>query len=1215
YTITLRAENALGDARTFTRTVRVLPGPDDAACNGAAFVLPENVCGFDTLRLQNDSDADLFDFTWDFCAGELAETPTSSTRLGGLSGDFYAGLAAAKSLSRWHLFVPLSVRSQDSPRLVRYDLNSIRSSVVTQADLGNFGGALNNPGATDILAVGSDWLGFVANRNDDRIVRLDFGRQLTNDPEATVITAVGRPDGDLRAVHDLRDGVVLLASSRTDNQMFVHQFGDGPMPIRSQVVPGTQRIVGTSGLGAFGLIRDCARWYALVHAPVPDRFYLLDFGASLLGAPVVTNITDRLPGITAVNAVRLVRDGGRLYAFIMQDDGQIKRADFGDDLLDIPTVTTLPELGLNRAYGLDFLQDESQFLAFVVDNALGNAPRSLKELTFPETCGVASPLRAGRDPGAVVFRQPGVRQVSLTALDQAGNLHEFTQPVEVRVPARPDFVVTGGRCPGRQITFTNTTVVVEGRVASLLWSFGDGTTSADQQPTHTYTEAGTYQVSLRVFSSTGCQATVSRPVQIDPAPLPGFSFSATPCSNNTVLFNDLTQTFGEPIESRRWTFGDVGSSEERNPAFVFTEAGTYDVTLTVLSAGGCDTSVTQTITLATGPAVDFTINEGDADTLDICEGDELRFAAAVDLNGTTAMETIWNFGDGTTSSAPNPVYTYTEVGFYEVSLAVENTLGCRTTRKRLVRVRAIPAATFRTTGNCANSTTTFAISSIVSDGDFIATWDYGDGTTGAGEITTHAYDQPGTYTATLTVTTQFGCDSTLAQAVTIAPSPEAAFAFDLDCDGRRVRFTNEGTSGGAVSYFWRFNDPNSTPENNISFEENPTHMFSRPGTYRVELSVDGTGTSTCGDTTSRLVTVSGGTRTVFSWTNTCAGETTRFFDLSDFGSDTIVSYSWNFGGLGFATEASPAFRFPSPGTYDVLLAVRSRGGCEADTTIPVTISARPTAAFTFDGTVGAPPFVVSFTSTSQDADFLDWDFGDGQTGTGAEVTNTYAAPGTYEVQLIAQRSASCADTIRETIEIIEEALYGVALTNLQVGFNGDVLVARADLTNEGTAPLTALSFTTQLGPGVTLQEAWMGLLRPGETQVYTFPARVLSAAGGRLPFYCVAAALPDGLPAEATDTLNNEACAVIEDRFRVFEPYPNPAAGQVQVVYTLPEAGDLAVGLYNVTGREVQRYRLPNADAGVYYRTVSLADVRPGVYYLSFDYAGERVLRKLVVVK
>ena len=143
-----------------------------------------------------------------------------------------------------------------------------------------------------------------------------------------------------------------------------------------------------------------------------------------------------------------------------------------------------------------------------------------------------------------------------------------------------------------------------GSVSTYSWSFGDGGSSSAQNPSHTYTSAGTYSVSLTVTGPGGSDTLTRSSYVVVTAPpvAPTAGFSATPTSGTTPLAVGFSDASTGDITSWSWTFGDGGTSTTSNPSHTYTAAGSYTVSLTVSGPAGSDTlTLTNLITVNDPP--------------------------------------------------------------------------------------------------------------------------------------------------------------------------------------------------------------------------------------------------------------------------------------------------------------------------------------------------------------------------------------------------------------------------------------------------------------------------------------------------------------------------------------------------------------------------------------------------------------------------------------
>lgn len=223
------------------------------------------------------------------------------------------------------------------------------------------------------------------------------------------------------------------------------------------------------------------------------------------------------------------------------------------------------------------------------------------------------------------------------------------------------------------------------------WNFGDGQTSTSQSPSHQYNSAGTYTVTLTASNGAGSDSetktsyiTVSASI---PAPVAGFSANVTSGTIPlTVRFTDSST--GSPT-TWSWNFGDGVTSTQQNPTHTYNEAGYNTVTLTVTNAGGSDTETKTEYILVNepspAPTSAFSANKTTGKiplTVQFTDGS---------INNPDSW--LWNFGDGTTSTAQNPSHTYSTNGTFTVTLTTSNDYGDDTETKTNL-ITALPTTDF-----------------------------------------------------------------------------------------------------------------------------------------------------------------------------------------------------------------------------------------------------------------------------------------------------------------------------------------------------------------------------------------------------------------------------------------------------------------------------------------------------------------------------------------
>ncbi|GIK27489.1 MAG: hypothetical protein BroJett007_06270 [Chloroflexota bacterium] len=575
------------------------------------------------------------------------------------------------------------------------------------------------------------------------------------------------------------------------------------------------------------------------------------------------------------------------------------------------------------------------------------------------------------------YGQAGTYEVRLVVTSQDGVQSEATQSVTVSEPLPPapeaSFEVTVDNLTAQ---FTNTST---GQIDSTSWNFGDGQTSSESSPSHTFAAAGTYTVEL-IVSNAGGADSFSLPVTVTaPPPAPPVSAFSFSVQDLTVTLTD--QSTGEGIFSWAWEFGDGASSNEQNPTYTFAAAGTYRVRLTVTNAGGNDRSgqdVTVTAPLPDAPtsAFTFTVNNLDVQFTDLSTGQIDTWQ--------------WDFGDGATSTDQNPAHTYAVDGTYTVRLTVANAGGSNFSEQQVSVSAPLP--------NAPTSAFTFTVNNLDVQFTDLSTgqidtwqWDFGDGTTSTDQNPAHAYAVDGTYTVRLTVANAGGSNFSEQRVSVSAPLPNApTSAFTFTVQDLTATFTDTSTGEGITTWFWDFGDGAT------STDQNPAHAYAVDGTYTVRLTVANAGGSNFSE---QQVSVSAPlpNAPTSAFTFTVQDLTATFTDTST--GEGITTWFWEFGDGATSNEQNPTHVYAAAGTYRARLTVTNAGGDDRsgqDVTVTAPLPPAPQSAFTFS----VNGLDVQFTdlSTGQ-IDSYFWEFGDGTQAFDRNPAHSYATDGTYTVRL------------------------------------------------------------------------------------------------------------------------------------------------------------------------------------------------------------------------
>ena len=535
---------------------------------------------------------------------------------------------------------------------------------------------------------------------------------------------------------------------------------------------------------------------------------------------------------------------------------------------------------------------------------------------------------------------------------------------------------------------------------TYTWDFGDGNKSTAFNPIHTYSNPGSYTVSLVAVSSQGCIDTLKKVNLISVGTIKtDFSIPALVCAGQQLTFQNSTT----PIPSNSvWYFSDGSTYTGVNATKTFESGGNYSIKL-VNNFSGCSDSVIKSVIVLDKPAVQFS-----ADQTNSCQPFTVKF-----LNQTAgAASSKWDFGDGTSSAEVNPTHSYTNNGKYTVTLISINEQGCSDT---LVKTDFIsiqkPVITLNDLPKNGCNPLTITPSATIESADAVVSylWSFGDGSTSKEAKPVYTYLKAGTYDVTLTITTVSGCSETItmSEAVKVGDKPKADFfaVNNKTCVYNSIQFDDK-TTGKADQWFWNFGD------GGYSTEQNPNYAYQDTGWHNVTLIV---WSNTCSDTITKLnyIYIKPPVSS-FNFTGNCTQKFERKFNNYSKGAESLI---WEFGDGNTSTEYEPLYTYKAPGIYDVILTV-TNGTCTHSSMRTVHIIDEK-ANFSADQTAICKNSEINLSASdinsSHVASWL-WNFGDGTTSTDAEkASHIYTKAGKYNITLSITDLYGCVDF--KTIEV------------------------------------------------------------------------------------------------------------------------------------------------------------------------------------------------------
>lgn len=625
----------------------------------------------------------------------------------------------------------------------------------------------------------------------------------------------------------------------------------------------------------------------------------------------------------------------------------------------------------------------------------------------------------------------------------------------------------------------NNTVLFDAVETSNLynytWNYGDGSavyTSIKDTVSHKYTNAGVYPVTLVVTEYLGCKDTLTKTAYIRVGG-PSVNFVASDsngCSPFNVTFTDNStngNAFG--IANRYWTFGDGTNtnSSSNTVNHTYNTAGTYVVSLTVTDSNNCTGNLVKNNYIQVN---NITANFTVSDTVS-CPGVAVTFTNA--SSGANINSFLWNFGDGSTSTASNPTHIYTTSGSYTVTLIANSSGGCSDTIVKTSYVDITPPVvsfgqsdTFAT---CPPATIYFYDSS---SSDITSwAWTFGNNNSSTNQNPSVVYTYPGVYTVKLIATTAAGCKDSATQNITIdGPTGTFVYSPDSGCNPLTVSFSS--VANNTSSYIWDFGNgvTQATTANNT------TYTYTQTGSYVPKLILDNGASCLVpleGPDTIAVDEVSADFS--FPPTGLCRSDSIHFTDTVT-SISAVTGYSWNFGDGSTSSSHNPTHIYTSSGTYTVTFIATNINGCKDTVIKSITISTPPSVTASASPTSlcqgGTTPSVLAATGAS----IYTWTPSSGLSCTNCSNPNALPTATTGYV-VTGTDTNGCVDTATVTVTVNSNPTVSAG-SNKVICVGNTIGLQATGATNYAWSPAGGLSCTNcsnpNAGPSATTNYTVIG---------------------------------------------------------------------------------------------------------------------------------------------
>lgn len=856
-------------------------------------------------------------------------TATSDVIVSG-KGYVNGGLDIAFDGTNWVAFLT------SATSLTRVSIGNSISNVPSLTDVQDLSTIPNISGIGDIKLVNenSQWYGFLIGFSSRTVHRLTFGTSLLQSPTATRlnIPSIGGTPYGLTVEQD--NNQWNLFASTNDGDLLRMNIGED-ITNDSPVYANLGNLGALNRILKFDMAQDKSHWLALATDWDSKKYFLLRFPQ--VECPFTQSYSTNTDTVqitapeSGIFTVSLVSKGVNGLTSKISKTIKINNTEAPAIKIESDVFNNVCFQGIQKQFTV-----QTDRILISTDWTINSEARTGEAVTY-------------------TFPAPGTYEVTLEVESENGCGNRLAKEITIYEPPDPNFSLPAGQiCTNGSVSFTNTTDTKGAdSLITYQWLVDGELVSEEANPDITFTEGGSKTLQLAA-SIPGCTETFEQTIDVIQGPSVDFALPPQLCEGEIITLEN--QTTGDNITGYAWSFGDGGALETATAdpvSYTFTEAGTYDISLTANSTLGCANVATQTVTVYEQPRVGFTSDVA-------CVGAVTQFADTSSAGGNAnIIAWNWDFGDGVgTDDVRNPTYTFSAPGTYTVELTTQSSGGCTASATQTVTVETSVTADF--TGNrvCPTETDPFLYqfedNSTVAEGETITQrlWTI-NGENFVDESLTYVFDEPGTYEVSLTAFASSGCNATSSQSLTVAALPEVRFQAATNCVGEPIVLSNLTEINGweLAQYTW------DIPTIGAVFENSPTVVFSEAGEYPITLTVETTGGAAEGvagactfswDSTLvilespvaafELPQLSGGSPFALAPTNLSSGNTRSL---------------WTIDGSVVSEETTPQLTLNELGTYELALIALNDIGC-SDTTRATVEVVEPTVDLVVENLSSVP---------------------------------------------------------------------------------------------------------------------------------------------------------------------------------------------------------------------------------------------------------------------
>jgi gliding motility-associated-like protein len=569
-----------------------------------------------------------------------------------------------------------------------------------------------------------------------------------------------------------------------------------------------------------------------------------------------------------------------------------------------------------------------------------------------------------------------------------------------------------------RFTFKNESSI-KGTTLKYKWYFGDGDSSSNQEPWHSYTTHRSKIITLIATSIFGCKDSTQDSVDIYPMPqaVPFVNDTAQCLNDQNVVFIDSSFIDYGALK-RRWLWYNGKSDTSKQSALSFSKDSLYTHQLISTSVHGCADTVSFSNRILPLPYSDFRINDTNQ-----CVNAQLFTFTNLSKQKSKILSYNWDFGDLNTDTLNSPEHKYLLPGKYTVTLALTSDRFCMDTSSNEVEVYHQPIAQLlvNDSAQCFNQQLfRFSGNSTIQEGVLIDYhWDIESKPYSGNKDTVWKFKTVGLHEIIYMPESDQGCFDTTILSINVNPNPLSSLLVDDTIQCVNDNLFNIGATStiayGSITHLWYYDGIYS--DTGISQQKN----FTSSDTLLLML-IDSSALG-CKDSAFQYLFLQPTPVVKFSLNDTGQCLDSNSFQASNLSGiiQGTLTYQWSFGDGSYTTEINPVHTYKDHGDFIVQLLATSNWQCKDSQNQKILVHPEPTASFVLNDQsqcLNSNSFISSNKSSiDSTAISYRWFWGDGDLSQLDSPSHSYSNIGSYSIKLISTSNYGCIDSTEKIVSV------------------------------------------------------------------------------------------------------------------------------------------------------------------------------------------------------